>query len=92
MNWFKSFLNEPGTKEGSSQRLMLVLLVITILVLVVYLTVSAKKLPEVPGTLQNMVEYLGSILVAGMAFGKGASAYRAAKGVQEVPGVDQLAQ
>lgn len=80
MTWIKSFLNEPGTKEGSSHRFLLVLLIATILLMVIFLTITTGKLPEVPGSLQNLVEYLGTILVGGVAFGKGIRAYREVKG------------
>lgn len=87
MNWLKTFLNEPGTKEGSSHRLLLVLLIATVLVLVALLTIVNSKLPEVPSSLQSMIEYIGSILVGGMAFGKATSAYKAVKVGKEGPDV-----
>lgn len=83
MNWMKTFLNEPGTKEGSSHRLLLVLLIAIILLMVAYLTAVTGKLPEVPTSLQDLVQYLGSILVGGIAFGKATGAYRAVKAAGE---------
>lgn len=79
MTWLKTFLNEPGSKEGSSHRLMLVLLITTILVLVAFITITTRKFPEVPTSLQELVQYLGSILIGGIAFGKGAKVYREVK-------------
>jgi len=84
MNWAKSFLNEPGTKEGSSQRLLLALLIITILVLVTFLTVKDSKFPDVPVSLFNLVEYIGTLLVFGIGIGKGLSTYKSVKGAANV--------
>lgn len=90
MEWIVSVFSEPGTKNGSMQRVALFLLVVTVLVLVVLLTLKGGKFPDVPSSLETTVEYLGSLLVGGIAFGKLAPIVQAAKGVTIGP--DQPAQ
>lgn len=82
MEYLKTFLAEPGTagKEGSSQRLLLFCLVLTILTLVSYLTIETSKLPEVPTSLETLVEWIGTTLVAGIFGGKAAGVVKAIKG------------
>jgi len=80
MKWIKSFLNEPGTQEGSSQRLLLMQLVTVLLALLVYLTVKNGKLPEVPASLETLIEWIGTSLICGIGLGKGILAYRTVKG------------
>ncbi len=83
--WLCSFLNEPGTKEGSSQRLMLVTIIVVMMGLIAWLTIAAGKFPEVPRTLFEFVEYVVTTLVVGVGIGKGVSAYKARKGEGDVP-------
>ncbi len=84
MNWLCSFLNEPGTQEGSSQRLMLVTIIVVIMGLIAWLTLAASKFPEVPRSLFDFVEYIVTTLVVGVGIGKGVSVYKAVKGGADV--------
>lgn len=77
MEWLKSFLCEPGTKEGSSQRLMLVFIIVLLFGLISWLTILAGKFPEVPRSLFDFVEYIVTTLIVGVGIGKGASIWKA---------------
>ena len=80
MTWLKSFLNEPGTSEGSSQRLMLVLIILVFLALIVWLTVKTGAFPIVPQSLFDFVQYIVTTLVVGIGIGKGVNAYKTING------------
>lgn len=69
-HWMKSFLNEPGTQEGSSHRLALLLILFSVLFWVSYLILITGKFPDVPPSLENLLEWLGGICVAGIGWGK----------------------
>lgn len=77
MEWLKSFLCEPGTKEGSSQRLVLVLIVTLMFGLIAWLTVSKGAFPEVPRSLFDFTEYIVTTLIVGVGVGKGVAVWRA---------------
>jgi len=81
MNYLKSFLNEPGTAEGSSQRLMMVFVIIVVFALIAWLTIVKGAFPEVPASLFDFVQYIVTTLVVGIGIGKGVSAYKTVKGV-----------
>ena len=80
MTWLKSFLNEPGTNEGSSQRLMLAIVILVFLALIVWLTIKTGAFPTVPQSLFDFVQYIVLTLVTGIGIGKGVSAYKAVNG------------
>lgn len=69
-HWMKSFLNEPGTQEGSTHRLCLLLILLSVLLWINYLTIIHGRFPEVPASLETLLEWLGGICVLGIGWGK----------------------
>lgn len=76
MEFLKSFLCEPGTKEGSSQRLLLAVIIVLLFGLIAWMTVLNGKFPEVPRSLFDFTEYIVTTLVVGVGVGKGVAVWR----------------
>jgi len=74
-------MSENG--EPSNNRVMLFMFLTTIMLLILAVVVvpvvkpcTAIKLPDIPSSFENFVEYITMILVGGVVIGKGINAYQ----------------
>lgn len=88
MSFFVKMLSDEKG-QPSSQRVCMVLLVVSVIVWVSMAGWKVQALPAIPITLSDFVQWLFSVLVFGVAVSKGATAYVQGKGAGNGPGTDQ---
>jgi len=86
MDFLRSIISEPGTREGSSQRVAFLLLICFILAWVTRLVLLNNKLPDVPESFASLMQWLGGFIVTGIGVGKLLKTIEAVKGKDnEIP-------
>lgn len=80
-------LSDPNDKQGSTQRLCLLLFLGTIMALITLVTVANNPmtLPNIPSSILELIYYVIGVLIGGIAFAKAAAVYKAVN-APPVPG------
>lgn len=81
--WLAGVLSDPADHQGSTQRVCLLLLTLVVclaLLVVVGLTVLAGKSADIPTQATDLIKFLTSILIGGIAWAKGVAGAVAIKG------------
>ena len=69
--WIAEVLADPNDKQGSTQRVCLMVLVLTVCSLLLLIGVGLSPLKDVPVEMRLLVTFLAALLVGGIAWAKG---------------------